>query len=346
MNKVQLIRQHIDVAKGRGLEIGPLTAPVVTRDLGEIFYADHATTEELREWYRRDPAVDENAITPIDFVWGARTLAEAVGSAAPFDYVVASHVLEHVPDLVGWLKEVSAVLRPGGRLSVWVPDRRFTFDVRRRETDIADIVEAHLLGLRRPAVRATFDHFYRIAQPVDTRARWRGERGHDDPPLNMLGALEIARTAATTTEYIDTHCWIFSDASFAELMRELMQVGLIDLRFVAFTPTRLDELEFFATLERPADDCPAEERIHRNVASVPDVSNLGGPWRTDDVDALKARIKVLEVAVSSLKATAEKREAHVKQLEAALFLMECSTSWRITAPLRRVRNFILGKGKP
>jgi SAM-dependent methyltransferase len=321
MNRVELLR-HIDVACGRGLEIGPLISPAVTKEMGEVYYADHATTEELRKKYRTDPLVDESKIMPVDFVWGAHTLLEAVGDKAPFDYVVASHVVEHVPDLAGWLREISAILRPGGRLSLCAPDRRFTFDVRRRDTDIADVIEAHLLGLRRPALGATFDHFYRHV-PVDAPALWRGERGHDDPPLNLMGALGIARTAATTSQYIDTHCWVFSDAGFVSLLRTMMQADLIDLHVVSFTPTRINDIEFFITLEKAGDALPEEARIGRNVASLTVADSAERP-PYQSREELEARLHALGASVSALQHT--------------LSLIQESESWRLTAPLRRLAD--------
>lgn len=268
MGRLERLREHIDVATERGLEIGPLASPIVPRDLGEVYYVDHLSTDDLRTKYRPDPAVDESTIVTIDFVWGSQTLAEAVGSSAPFDYVIASHVLEHVPDLVGWLEEVASVLRPGGRLSVALPDRRYTFDVRRRDSDVSEVIEAYLLGLRRPAVRATFDHFYRYVE-VDPIAIWRGLPGHDDPPPDAQTAVAIATQAAKTDAYLDTHCWVFSDASFIQLMATLMSMGFVNLRFVAFWPTQAGDFEFFVTLERLADDLSREQRSEQCMASVP-----------------------------------------------------------------------------
>jgi SAM-dependent methyltransferase len=268
MDRLDQLREHIDVANGRGLEIGPLASPVVPRELGDVYYVDHLPTDGLIAKYRNDPDVDEGRIVSTDFVWGENTLAEAVGSAAPFDYVVASHVLEHVPDFVGWLNEVATVLRSGGRLSLAMPDRRYTFDVRRRDTDISEIVEAYLLHFRRPAVRATFDHFYRFVA-VDTGAIWAGLPGHNNPPPDAETAIAFATKAATTDAYLDTHCWVFSDASFVELMATLMQMGLVDLPFVAFRPTQPGGFEFFATLERAEEDLSPEQRRARCLASVP-----------------------------------------------------------------------------
>lgn len=268
MDRFDRLREHIDVANGRGLEIGPLASPVVPRDLGDVYYVDHLATDDLIAKYTSDPNVDERRIVSTDFVWGSNTLTEAVGSAAPFDYVVASHVLEHVPDLVGWLKEVATVLRPGGRLSLAMPDRRYTFDVRRRDTDVSEVVEAYLLHLRRPAVRATFDHFYRFVV-VDPGAIWAGLPGHNDPPPNADAAIAFASQAATTDVYLDTHCWVFSDATFVDLIATLMQMGLVDMPFVAFRPTQPGDFEFFVTLERADDELSPEQRRARCLASVP-----------------------------------------------------------------------------
>jgi hypothetical protein len=117
-------------------------------------------------------------------------------------------------------------------------------------------------------VRATFDHFYRFVE-VDRDAIWRGLPGHDDPPPDSGTALSHARDAATTGVYIDTHCWVFSDASFVELMRTLITLGLVDLRFVAFLPTHVGDIEFFVTLERLADGMSPEQRREACLASLP-----------------------------------------------------------------------------
>jgi hypothetical protein len=138
------------------------------------------------------------------------------------------------------------------------------------------VVEAHLLRLRRPPVRATFDHFYRHVE-VDTGAIWRGLTGHGDPPPDSEKALTFARVASTTDVYLDTHCWVFSDTSFVELMRTLITMGLVDLRFVAYSPTQVGDFEFFATLERLADDLPPEERRERCLASLPGLPPAAAP---------------------------------------------------------------------
>jgi ubiquinone/menaquinone biosynthesis C-methylase UbiE len=158
MTRLEKILTCIEVSTEMGLEVGALTHPIVTRDMGKIRYIDHATTEELRSKYAHDPNVDIAKIVDVDYVWGKEGLPELVGNDAPFDYLVASHVIEHVPDFIGWLKEIHTVLKVGGILSLVIPDKRYCFDYRRSVTQTADVIEAFLHHSRKPTVRQVFDY--------------------------------------------------------------------------------------------------------------------------------------------------------------------------------------------
>ena len=115
MDRRAKILEGLDIARSRGVEIGPLHAPLVANSDGEVIYVDHADAEALRAKYARDPIVgDVSKIVDVDAIWGERSLAERLGERVPVDYVIASHVLEHVPDLISWLQEVRSVLAPTG----------------------------------------------------------------------------------------------------------------------------------------------------------------------------------------------------------------------------------------
>ena len=62
-------------------------------------------------------------IAPDIRVTYAATLDAALFGDGEFDLVVMRHVLEHVPDLAGFLGEIRRVSRPGGTLYVTVPNR-------------------------------------------------------------------------------------------------------------------------------------------------------------------------------------------------------------------------------
>jgi hypothetical protein len=51
MTRNEKILVAIDPSFQLGIEVGPLAKPVVTKDMGDIAYIDHANTDELRKWY-------------------------------------------------------------------------------------------------------------------------------------------------------------------------------------------------------------------------------------------------------------------------------------------------------
>ncbi|WP_044156709.1 class I SAM-dependent methyltransferase, partial [Escherichia coli] len=80
-------------------------------------------------------------------------LKEITKEVGEFDLIVASHVIEHVPDLIGWLKDAISVLKVGGTLALVVPDKRFTFDILRPLATYREVAAAHKEARHRPGLR-------------------------------------------------------------------------------------------------------------------------------------------------------------------------------------------------
>lgn len=242
---------RLDLRHLLGIEIGPLTTPIVARNQGAIIYVDHVDTEALRQKYQNHPTIDVESIVNVDAVWGKSTLQEAIGVGRKVDYVLASHVVEHVPDLLGWLSEVREVLRPNCELRLLIPDRRYTFDRLRRETRLADILYARLARARAPLAPMILDHVLEVVQ-VDHRAAWRGEIAEDT--LSRLHSLEHALTVAEDAlrngTYHDVHCWVFTPASFANLMARACELKLVGFECADFEDTNVDDIDFFVGMRR------------------------------------------------------------------------------------------------
>jgi SAM-dependent methyltransferase len=239
------ILKHVPLDAGLGLEIGPLHHPIVGRTDADVLYVDHASTEDLVAKYADDPEVDE--VVPVDVVWADRRLREALGERRA-NWVIASHILEHVPDPVGWLAQIGEVLVPGGVLSLAVPDKRFCFDAKRQVTDVSVFVEAALTGRTRPTLGATYDFWARMTT-VDAGAVWSGTAAHEQVPDNRQLGLEKCRDRLSTEEYWDVHASVFTPRSFVDVFADLAELDLLPpFEVIDFEPTAPGTLEFYVWL--------------------------------------------------------------------------------------------------
>jgi SAM-dependent methyltransferase len=248
------ILRGLNIQNSVGVEIGPLCWPLVKRsDGGSIIYVDHADTPHLQQKYKNDPHVDVTEIVDVDAVWGQNTLHEAIRGRY-VDYVVASHVVEHVPDLVTWLRELGAVLKPTGEVHLVVPDRRFTFDYFRRESGLPEVLTSYIERARVPHPYSILDYGLN-AVDVNTRDAWEKRidvsscRKHH----TWEGALHLARDSLENGTYHDVHCWVFTPRSFARLIRELCQMNLLDFACEGFCDTAKNDIEFSVVLRRSRD---------------------------------------------------------------------------------------------
>jgi SAM-dependent methyltransferase len=244
----------LDFKTLEGLEIGALATPLVFPSEGNIFFVDHADTETLREKYAEDASVDLDKIVKVDAVWGSQTLEDCLGPDRKVDYVLASHVIEHVPDLITWLAEIRSVLRPGGTLRLAVPDRRYTFDYLRPESRIYDVLDSYIRRARAPLPRVILENHY-LSREVDCGKAWNGTLvAADLRPYNSIEAgLAVAKDVLANGTYHDTHCWVFTPGSFAGLFAEMAQLGLLSFACDFCFNTRRNEFEFIVSMI-PKDD--------------------------------------------------------------------------------------------
>ena len=250
----EFLRETVNVDQLKGLEIGPLTVPLVTKgelkDQGEIFYLDHMPTEELREKYADDPSVDVKKIVPVDFVCRDGNIVEAtLGNT--FDYVVASHVIEHTPNFLRFLANVHAILKPGGRCILVIPDKRFTFDVNRPVTTFGDVLEQFLTEAKSPSISSVYDHFA-MATHANGHNLWHGIVDPADSRLLISEkfASDAANLVHNESKYFDVHVNIFTPQSCLEILKKAILHELIFFELEQFQDTQIGQIEFMIALKK------------------------------------------------------------------------------------------------
>jgi hypothetical protein len=261
VNRIQKILLHLN-SSDRILELGPLDKPLLQKSNSNVQYIDYATLSELRELYKNDPAVNCDLICEPDFIWGEKDLKE-ITSNSLFSGVLASHVIEHVPDIIGWLNEIESVLTDSGVLSLAIPDKRFTFDTHRRTSTISEMVEAYLLRSRRPNLRQIFDQVA-FDLPVDTYTLWRnGIRPIDNVEETLEAAFSETIKVQNEQFYKNVHCWVFTPESFLQSMYFISSLGLSKFELTEFWPTELGAGEFITVMRKLPQDLSKVEVFRR-----------------------------------------------------------------------------------
>lgn len=224
------------------IEVGPLHAPIAPKSEGwQTTVVDHAPREALVQKYAGHEGVDLARIQEVDVIWNGGALHEAFPVTAQGGYraLIASHVIEHVPDAVGFLDSAARLLDPrDGIIALAVPDKRWCFDLFKPVSTTGQMLAAHRAGLQRHSQDKLFDHSAYSASDKG-RPGW-GREGLND--LRFYTTLEDAMRAFESwsgeadAPYVDCHAWQFTPSSFELLILELGEVQAIDWRIEWLAP--------------------------------------------------------------------------------------------------------------
>jgi SAM-dependent methyltransferase len=333
---------------GFGLEIGPSYNPLLPKADGyNVEVLDHASQDGLREKYSRDPAADVSRIEAVDYVSDGRPMRKVIGETGRYDFIVASHVIEHTPDMIGFLQDCESLLRPGGVLALAVPDMRFCFDRYKSPTSLGEIIEAHVERRTRHTRASLFDHGAYFCE-VDGASGW--PRTSESVPalkfdLHKAMALSARHDAGA---YIDNHGWQFVPSSFRMIAADLHELGKLQFREAAFQETDIFEMFVIMSATGAGPGLSRTELLRRAADELAAVSDLGRQGIADraEADRLREEVRTLRLELTDAQAKsehgrvqAEREQVRViEQLRQEVDALRASTSWRITRPLRSLRG--------
>lgn len=229
-HRVSVMRDMFD-KKLLGLEVGPSFRPVAPKSKGfRVETVDHASADELRKKYAGKPAASVNNIEEVDYVWQGGSLVDLIGEQGRYDYIIASHVIEHTTDIVRFLNDCQALLKAGGALILAVPDKRFCLDCFRPVSTSGDALAAHLERRDRHSTVTLVDHFSNIVRNGN-KTSWMktDEITQMQLVFGIAKAMEMVALSRASDAYIDAHAWQFTPSSFRLMMSDLREMGLLGL---------------------------------------------------------------------------------------------------------------------
>ncbi len=144
--EVPVRRAFAEYLRGRGIELGALNAPLDVQGVSSIQELRHVDRYKKAKLLRLFPELQEVAQDIVE----TDVTCDVVEGLGPFadeslDFVIACHVVEHVPDPIYFLKELWRVLAVGGRLYLAVPDKdHLAYDGKRPLTTLEHLIDDHL----------------------------------------------------------------------------------------------------------------------------------------------------------------------------------------------------------
>ena len=243
---------------GLGLEVGPAHSPIAPRREGfNVHVLDYMDAEALREKFQ-DVDVDLQKIEDVDFVWKGERLPDLVGGTGLYDWIIASHTIEHLPDVAGFLIDCQDLLKPQGVVSLVIPDKRYCFDRFRPLTTTGEVLDAYRQRRNRPTPGSVFEALVNCVT-LDGEISWSaGTQGKFESPYSF-GFAQDSWSQAAAGSYVDVHVSCFTPASFRLILRDLVSLNLLRLEVTHEFETTGDE--FFVTLGQGATHSSAKERV-------------------------------------------------------------------------------------
>lgn len=241
------------------LEIGPLCFPMYPKSDGfNVEIADYLSGDELRQRYKDSIEYEADKIEEVDFVV-SRHYASSIGKKGYYDIIAASHLIEHVVDIIEFINDCSTLLKESGKIKLVVPDKRYEFDYFREEISIRTVIDNHVyrtkannhsIGTMIDALlnqvhvkgNSTYVPNSGIYFDKDMLFGWNKNNDWLDDIVSNINKY-------SDEKYCNMHSGVFTPKSFEILVYQLNILGYIDFKIDELI-TEKNSIEFYVTLKR------------------------------------------------------------------------------------------------
>lgn len=216
--------KYIDLS-GVGLEIGPYDQPTILKSEADVRYLDWKNREQLVSECSHSELIPE--IPEIDYVVASNNYRDYVEDQ--FDFIIANHVMEHAPNMIQWLSDISEMMKENAVLFLALPDKEFSFDRYRPDTALSHLVAEFFSGVKEIPV----EHHIEVEMYYDL--------GFINEEMNIVDRLDWSRIQAAISKgpHIGIHSHVFrSSTILSKILKPLLMMGFLPLNVVDFIPAR------------------------------------------------------------------------------------------------------------
>ena len=294
MNRAEfhsLVMQHKKI-----LEIGPFTSPFISGE--NVKYFDRLDHEELVKRAQAHKLEIKNCPKKIHYV---SQNCDYTIIHESFDAIFSSHCIEHTPDFISHICDISNILLDNGIYYLIIPDKRFCFDAYLTPSTIPQILSAYYEKRKIHTLENIIEHRVFTAK-VNPSDLWNLNYNNSDKCIiNEKNFIDKCFDEFLQKKYVDVHAWKFTPKHFRDILLYLYHNNYINLYPVKIFPTEFGNIEFFAILQKSNIKINAQlslYSIYKNMNSI------------DEIE---------KTVINELK-----------------YSYENSSSWKLTKPLRDI----------
>jgi hypothetical protein len=253
-------------------------------------------------------------------------------------------------------------------VSLVIPDKRFGFDFFKPITATSDYLYAHYCQRTRHTKKTAFDYVaYNVAESAAIGWPVRPLGSFDfsyNEPLKVAQKRFDETIEDESGPYVDYHATIYTPSSFALIVLELGQMGVLPFQIELTFPTSGPEFCVSLRHGTPVLLKPDKSKIERLRLMKNTIRELGqqARWLLDDEQIehgttslqtdynrdvtthseLERRIRALETNHRELEGQYNQKSQEYKSMQDVLENILTSRSWRLTEPLRRAMRLMKG----
>lgn len=214
---------------GEGIEIGAFGEPAVLPDSCRVSYFDAIDRKTASE---RFPEIASDTLVEVDILGDIDKRDLRKLPAESLDFVIANHVIEHVACPIAMLEDMLYILRPGGRIAIAAPDKRYTFDRDRPLTSFKHLEQEYQDGVD----EVDDEHYLDFLRHV-------GKHVFEEPGRDIKGDIAFARSRRE-------HAHVWDSASFLDFLKASQKTLNVQLEIEYQSMGDENGIEYFAILRK------------------------------------------------------------------------------------------------
>ncbi|MCQ0987052.1 class I SAM-dependent methyltransferase [Jiella marina] len=227
-----------------------------------VKYLESRGTDELKQ-LMTDQGRDPKVVEEIDFLLDREKSLSEMVEGETFDWVVSSHVIEHIPDTITHLRDVTSILSEGGVYALLIPDRNYCFDCLKPASTLGMFVEAFLQRRTQGTIRSFVDETRYGARPEGVKVGgWTPAEvslplQHKTPNWRqVLKQMIMAEGENAKNSFV--HQWHYDPITFPQIVADLIDLDLIQMELVAIQPTY--HMDFMCVLRKTTSPMSASAK--------------------------------------------------------------------------------------